>query len=61
MEINVVHCHIVWHVGAGLALQFLERQSEIAGLMDLSGLASECDAWDTYYAGTPDKQLDSGL
>ncbi|TVY85339.1 Laccase [Lachnellula suecica] len=58
---RTVHCHIVWHVGAGLALQFLERASEIPTTMDLSSLPSRCDAWDAYYSTTPDTQLDSGL
>lgn len=59
--IETVHCHIVWHVGAGLALQFLERASEIPTTMDLSGISDECSTWDTYYAATSFKQLDSGL
>ena len=45
----------------GLAVQFLERASEIATTMDLSAIQSNCNAWDTWYATTPYKKLDSGL
>ncbi|KAH8594958.1 Cupredoxin [Bisporella sp. PMI_857] len=57
----LMHCHIAWHVSEGLAVQFLERKSEIASAMDLSHLADECQAWDTYYATSPYKKDDSGL
>jgi hypothetical protein len=57
----LMHCHIAWHVGEGLAVQFLERASEIASTMDLTGIQPACDAWDSYYATSPYKKLDSGL
>lgn len=28
-----MHCHIAWHTGQSLALQFVEHQSEIPGLV----------------------------
>ena len=57
----LMHCHIAWHVSEGLAVQFLERKSEIAGNMDLTQLAPQCSAWDNYYATSPFKKEDSGL
>ncbi|RPB20392.1 hypothetical protein L211DRAFT_745684, partial [Terfezia boudieri ATCC MYA-4762] len=30
----LMHCHIAWHSSAGLVLQWVERPSEIPGLMD---------------------------
>jgi hypothetical protein len=48
-------------VGEGLAVQFLERASEISTTMDLSAIQSDCSTWDTWYATAPYKKLDSGL
>jgi hypothetical protein len=56
-----MHCHIAWHVGEGLAVQFLERASDIQSVMSLSGLDSTCAAWDNYYATSYWKKDDSGL
>ncbi|KAJ2902943.1 multicopper oxidase [Zalerion maritima] len=55
----VMHCHIAWHVGQGLSLQYLERQGEIASTMDLDELDENCDAWNAYPHPYP--QIDSGL
>lgn len=57
----LMHCHIAWHVGEGLAVQFLERPTEIAALMDLSTLEDTCAAWDAWYADSPYLKNDSGL
>jgi hypothetical protein len=57
----LMHCHIAWHVAQGLAVQFLERKSEIAGIMDLTVLDPLCAAWDDWYATSPYKKTDSGL
>lgn len=43
-----MHCHIGWHVAEGLALQFVERESEIAALVDAAELESTCKAWDDF-------------
>jgi hypothetical protein len=57
----LMHCHIAWHVSQGLAVQFLERESEIASTFNLGNIKSECDAWDTYYSQSAFQKSDSGL
>jgi len=58
----LMHCHIGWHVGMGLGIQFLERKSEIAGLMHLDQMVPNCNAWRTYAATSPYlPKMDSGL
>jgi len=57
----LMHCHIAWHVGEGLAVQFLERKDEIAGLMNLTAIQPACDNFDSWYSTSPYKKLDSGL
>ncbi|KAF2742401.1 multicopper oxidase [Sporormia fimetaria CBS 119925] len=66
----VLHCHISWHAGSGLALQVLERQSEIeerlgAGTFDK--MKKQCDSWNSWLEKNPHKfnpvidQEDSGI
>lgn len=43
-----MHCHIGWHVAEGLALQFVERESEIPALIDTAELESTCGAWEDF-------------
>ncbi|KAK3368390.1 Cupredoxin [Podospora didyma] len=58
----LMHCHIGWHVAAGLGIQFLERKSEIPGLMHLDQMEPNCQAWRTYQATSPYlPKTDSGL
>jgi FtsP/CotA-like multicopper oxidase with cupredoxin domain len=59
----LLHCHIGWHVGAGLSLQFLERESDIPKAFTLgSDFKTTCDNWDKYYNGlTAYNKTDSGL
>jgi Multicopper oxidase len=59
----LMHCHIGWHVGAGLSLQFLERKSEILPTLDIgSDFAQTCNNWDQYWDGTHAyNKTDSGL
>lgn len=57
----LMHCHIAWHVSQGLAVQFLERKSEIENVMELSHLDETCKDWDDYYITSPHKKEDSGL
>ena len=58
---QVMHCHIAWHVSQGLSVQFLERRSEIPSLMDLGDLESSCDEWEAWQAGNVYNKTDSGL
>jgi len=55
------HCHIAWHVSQGLAVNFLERASEIPDVMDLSVINGNCDAWNAYIPTNVFQQTDSGL
>jgi len=56
----LMHCHIAWHVSQGLAVQFLERKTDI-NLAGLSHLNETCTDWDNYYITSPHKKEDSGL
>jgi len=44
----LVHCHIGWHTSEGLALRFVERYTEIAGLIDYDTLMGRCSTWNAY-------------
>ncbi|KAK6542022.1 hypothetical protein TWF694_007793 [Orbilia ellipsospora] len=44
----LMHCHIAFHSSAGFALQFIERESEILGLMsgsEAKQFHDQCGAW----------------
>ncbi|PPJ50459.1 hypothetical protein CBER1_06755 [Cercospora berteroae] len=46
----LMHCHIPWHVGAGLSMQFLERKDEVkAALGNLGDYGKTCDGWRQYW------------
>lgn len=55
------HCHIGWHTAEGLALQFIERQSEITALIDGDVLNDTCSAWTTWTNSEDVVQDDSGV
>jgi FtsP/CotA-like multicopper oxidase with cupredoxin domain len=57
----LMHCHIGWHTSEGLALQLVERETEIAALIDYDTLNSTCAAWDTYVAADSVVEDDSGV
>lgn len=54
----ICHCHIGWHQVNGLALQFIENESEILGL-GLDGTADQCTAWNTFEYGNATQSGDS--
>lgn len=56
-----MHCHIGYHTSEGFALQILERQSEIADLIDYDTLNSNCESWTTYEADEDLVDDDSGI
>ncbi|KAK7520592.1 multicopper oxidase-domain-containing protein [Phyllosticta citriasiana] len=56
----LMHCHIGWHTSEGLAMQFVERASEI-GDAGIDVLNSVCDAWDAHVAEENIEQDDSGV
>jgi hypothetical protein len=56
------HCHIAWHVGQGLSVQYLEQEANIASSMNLGALTSNCAAWNAYFPSQdPFPESDSGL
>lgn len=57
----LMHCHIAWHTSEGFALQLLERESEMAALMDVTAINSTCANWATYTAEDDVVQGDSGV
>ncbi|KAF2166071.1 multicopper oxidase [Zasmidium cellare ATCC 36951] len=60
----LMHCHIPWHVGQGLSMQFLERKDEIIGkLGDLGDYQKTCDSWKEWWnrSDRPYHMDDSGL
>ncbi len=58
----LLHCHIAWHASQGLAMQFVESESEIAvSLTDTAAFEDVCAAWDTYSSTEVFSQDDSGI
>lgn len=58
-----MHCHIAWHASQSMAVQFVERQSEIPGLIEpihdeFHSLGAN---WKDYYETAIHKQDDSGI
>jgi hypothetical protein len=56
-----LHCHIAWHVSAGLYLTVLERPADIKNLKIPSIMAQTCREWSTFTNTTIPDQIDSGL
>ncbi|KAL2043517.1 hypothetical protein N7G274_003824 [Stereocaulon virgatum] len=58
----LLHCHIAWHASSGLAMQILERQSEILPTIpSLDPTRKTCKGWDKWLAGHVLDQDDSGV
>ena len=59
----LLHCHIGWHVGGGLSLQFLERESDIMDSLTIGDdFKNTCDEFTAYNSADPYyKKSDSGL
>ncbi|GAP90347.1 putative multicopper oxidase [Rosellinia necatrix] len=57
----LMHCHIAWHTSEGLAVQVIERESELLDLIDEDALNSTCTAWNTYQTSENLIQDDSGI
>ncbi|TVY90039.1 oxidoreductase [Lachnellula willkommii] len=56
-----LHCHIAWHVSAGLYVTVLERPDDIANLQIPSVVAQTCRDWSAFTNTTVLDQIDSGL
>ncbi|EFR05270.1 laccase [Nannizzia gypsea CBS 118893] len=50
----LLHCHIAWHVSAGLALQVLERKEDLKALTlnnpDFEFMKENCQRWDAWHS-----------
>ncbi|KAJ5698558.1 hypothetical protein N7462_000563 [Penicillium macrosclerotiorum] len=61
----LLHCHLQYHASEGMALQFIEQPSKIAGLLSDAGVSSElsdrCTAWKDWYSVSNKTQDDSGI
>ncbi|TVY92286.1 Laccase [Lachnellula willkommii] len=58
----LMHCHIAWHASEGFAMQFVERESEIALTMtDTNAFDDTCTAWNKYTPNEVWPQEDSGV
>jgi len=56
-----LHCHIAWHVSAGLYVTIVERPDDIAKLNIPSVMAQTCRDWSAFTNTSIPDQIDSGL
>lgn len=56
----LMHCHIVWHVDGGLALQFTERPSDIKPYANSQAFQNECSSLSAWEAANPQGVHTSG-
>lgn len=52
---------VVWHVGAGLGLQFVENYDQISTIANAATTYQNCDAWGLYTKYNLVLQEDSGV
>ncbi|PQE21062.1 putative Laccase-2 protein [Rutstroemia sp. NJR-2017a WRK4] len=58
----LLHCHIAWHASEGLAMQFVETQSQIAiGMSDTNTFDQTCSNWNKYVPSEEFAEDDSGI
>lgn len=55
------HCHIAWHVSAGLYINVLERPDDIQKLKFPDSASGTCRTWGAYTGTHIPDQIDSGL
>ncbi|EXJ91357.1 hypothetical protein A1O1_04469 [Capronia coronata CBS 617.96] len=56
----LMHCHIVWHVDGGLALQFTERPADILPYANSTAFQDECSSLATWQGNNPARIHTSG-
>jgi len=56
-----MHCHIAWHVSAGLYINVMERPDLITSTQIPSIMAQTCRDWATFAGHDVVDQIDSGL
>ncbi|EQK97579.1 Lcc1 [Ophiocordyceps sinensis CO18] len=55
------HCHIAWHVSAGLLIQFLTSPDEVRRMRVPNTVAETCRQWSRWTRTNIPNQIDSGL
>lgn len=55
------HCHVAWHVSAGLYVNLLERPDDIEKIDIPSSVAQTCRDWSVWSGNNVVAQIDSGL
>lgn len=55
------HCHIAWHLSAGMYVNILERKDDIPSLDIPQDFLDTCTAWDAYEQNNIVNQIDSGV
>jgi hypothetical protein len=55
------HCHIAWHVSAGLYVNILEREKDIKSTGLQAIIDQTCKPWDTFSNSHVVDEIDSGL
>ncbi|KAE9988549.1 hypothetical protein EG328_009682 [Venturia inaequalis] len=55
------HCHIAWHVSAGLYVNILERPDDIKNYNIPPAMSEMCKNWGDYAIKNVVNQIDSGL
>jgi FtsP/CotA-like multicopper oxidase with cupredoxin domain len=55
------HCHIAWHLSAGMAVMILERPDEVAELEIPAAVTATCDLFKGWQATNPTTDVDDGL
>ncbi|KAK7944014.1 hypothetical protein LTR80_009547 [Exophiala xenobiotica] len=55
------HCHIAWHLSAGMAVMILERPDEVAELEIPAAVTATCDLFKSWQATNPTTDVDDGL
>lgn len=57
-----LHCHIAWHVSAGLYVNVMERPDLIPNNTKIPGVVAQtCTAWDAFTNKDKPDQIDSGV
>lgn len=55
------HCHLAWHVSAGLYVNLLERPDDIAQMDVPSSVYQTCKDWTEYRGDDLVPEIDSGV
>ncbi|KIW35406.1 uncharacterized protein PV07_02104 [Cladophialophora immunda] len=56
-----LHCHIAWHLSAGMVIMLLEHPEQLTALQVPDSVAQTCPAYTTWYAANPGVVVDDSL